>query len=565
MKKRMMTAAVLAAALLFTACSSGSPASSASEEPAGSAQTESSVSEAEAEAESSAPEEQESSASKEEQTSEQASETAPESSAPEETEAASSVIPGIYINTEYYSDYEEGRAFLTGRSEILSLTEESAAVYPALADTVKAYYAERKAAMDAEYESQLADAHDMYKESQDAFPDSGFTLEYRQQADRCDSRVLSVAEWYSVFSGGAHGGYGNLAATFDTQTGKKLALSDVISDVSALPSVLAQKLKEEYADVDFFEEDLETALQNYIPESGEPYFVWDLDNNGVTFYFQCYDLAPYACGMQIITLPYSDELVNDNYAPVSEAYVFNTDLYMNHKEDLDGDGKPEEISLQAEQNEYGDIEKIVLSVDGNSVEKEVMAYSGKAIYLKLENGISYLYVDLSGENDWHQLLVYSLAADGPAYAGEVDLGMYHAYTKDETIISYELTDPNHFELSSRTDLMSTTTIYRTYKVGSNGLPEAVDELWDMNGFFSITAKRDVAAAIVDEAGNVVSESGTIPKGTEVEFFRTNDKDFVDLKASDGTLYRVTVEYRDYEQYINDMLLDDCFSGVMFAG
>ena len=70
------------------------------------------------------------------------------------------------------------------------------------------------------------------------------TSEYYVQ--RADDRILSVREDFYEYCGGVHGMYGTIGHVFDTQTGERMSLSDVISDTDAIPMILAEKLVEKY-------------------------------------------------------------------------------------------------------------------------------------------------------------------------------------------------------------------------------------------------------------------------------------------------------------------------------
>lgn len=112
--------------------------------------------------------------------------------------------------------------------------------------------------------------------------------------------VFSVGEDYMqyvvssyVFTGGAHGYSTDCYMTFDTNTGDRITVDDIIADRSALLDLLTAKVR---ADDRAFED-----AEVFIPE------VFLLDEGGITFIYDPYAIGCYASGAIDITLT-EDEL-----------------------------------------------------------------------------------------------------------------------------------------------------------------------------------------------------------------------------------------------------------------
>ena len=110
----------------------------------------------------------------------------------------------------------------------IGLTGEEVQDYPNLRKALDAYNAGKK----SWYESQLTEltktAEEMAKyREEEGVDDASSWIYLTQVADtqigRADSRIFSVIEHFSSYSGGAHGYYQDMGNTFDTQSGKKLA------------------------------------------------------------------------------------------------------------------------------------------------------------------------------------------------------------------------------------------------------------------------------------------------------------------------------------------------------
>lgn|GEM_PF-1346144 len=119
-----------------------------------------------------------------------------------------------------------------------------------------------------------------------------------------DERYICIRTYAYDFTGGAHGNGGSSYYTFDRTTGVKLKLSDIVSDSDEeVRSLMLKYLKKEIAEnPDQFFEDAEGEAKK-LKVSDYNFF---LDKNGLGIEFGNYELAPYAAGSQVVTIPYSD-------------------------------------------------------------------------------------------------------------------------------------------------------------------------------------------------------------------------------------------------------------------
>lgn len=126
---------------------------------------------------------------------------------------------------------------------------------------------------------------------------------------RSDSNITSVLKTYDWFGGGAHGGYGYGTYNYDSKTGKQITLDKIIGDEQGFYDVLEKRLKEDYPEVEYYDND--NIIQNYTlndldPDEQKYKFSWTLGYRSLTVYFQQYEVAPYAAGIQIIDLPFDE-------------------------------------------------------------------------------------------------------------------------------------------------------------------------------------------------------------------------------------------------------------------
>lgn len=119
---------------------------------------------------------------------------------------------------------------------------------------------------------------------------------------RMDERVISFDAGAYYFLGGAHPNTIEAGITFDTQTGKRLMLADVVKDKEEAAAavkefLLAETGKEEYQGVLFG--DYETYLDDLFSET-----TWYLGEDGFHIIANTYSIAPYVAGSFDFVIPY---------------------------------------------------------------------------------------------------------------------------------------------------------------------------------------------------------------------------------------------------------------------
>ena len=67
--------------------------------------------------------------------------------------------------------------------------------------------------------------------------------EYTPYVLRADENVVSYEQFYDDYYGGAHGYHSYTGFTFDTKTGKKLDIYDVITGEESVKAGIIQELK----------------------------------------------------------------------------------------------------------------------------------------------------------------------------------------------------------------------------------------------------------------------------------------------------------------------------------
>lgn len=388
---------------------------------------------------------------------------------------------------------------------------------------------------------------------------------------RADSRCLSVVRDHYQYMAGAHGYNRTTAYSFDASTGKRLGIADVAADTDKLADILAKVLLETHepaefndvADGDEAASDLSKKIRKlmdgdeyYEGDNDLHYVTWYADNGGVGFVFNQYDLGPYAAGQFRCTLMARDypDLFLENYIYGPESYSEEISLY----EGYTVQGK--ELLIGEHENEYEMIETVQIHYGDDVLDLEVWGYDVKTFLMTVPDG-KFLYLDVSGDNDWHNLYVIDLNGDGLEAKEMEGFGFGISPINPERVI-----------LFTRTNLMTTYGVKRSYCLdpSEGGLFKPNETYftiirYDANGPV-FTMKNDTELNVLDDADSDAVHSETVKKGTTMEMVRTDNESVVDCRTDDGRLIRFTVDDSEWPQRIDGTYsLEDLLDGTLFAG
>ncbi len=155
---------------------------------------------------------------------------------------------------------------------------------------------------DAVCESALSD----FKQGAEWFDFSKYhyDLTVRAESPLHTDRLFSVFYQLSAYTGGAHPGHWGAVQHFDLKTGDPVYLEALVDDTDAFHAHVADLLLKEMADSgmaaeNYFFDDYEEAVRAWPLEQAV------LAGDGLTVFFNEYDVAPYASGAQSATIPYA--------------------------------------------------------------------------------------------------------------------------------------------------------------------------------------------------------------------------------------------------------------------
>ena len=489
-------------------------------------------------------------------------------------------------SNDYSKDYSNGILF-EGNYQYLMMDDECKDDYPLLYEAVNSDAIESMKKSDGYANSMADEARLMLEEAAEngtsfygPFSDESFL-----SVTRSDDVVLSVYDYNSDYTGGAHGMYGAGGTNYDVKTGEKLDISDVIDiDKEQLDGIIKDELyalaKTTGAEFEYFDSTLEDKKFN--PESDaengvyEFGYNWYFSYDGLHVIFNPYDIGTYAEGMQDIVIGYDEyqNTIKEKFIPEGNIdHIYKDRIYFITDENDYND--PElHFTYTPEEGEYYDgfmvASKFALVKDGKSAEVDMGFFVNNQnsfdIYrVVTKTGREYVYLFIPTESDYSKLVVFDITDD----VKYVDTQPYHELYENLNngfYLTPILTDPYDMRLGNVGNNFGTYTYYGDYEIGADGLPTLTSDVyhlvWKSKEAYS---KTDIKGDEVNIDGKTLKSGVTIPKGEHFVPFRTDRKSYMDFYLDDGRIIRLTYEKFEYPASIPEGNIDDLFEGLEYAG
>ena len=352
-------------------------------------------------------------------------------------------ITVLSLNKEYFSHYEwyKDHPEMLVRSEYTDVTLDKSMEkkYPLLAKALTETSAMRKRAMEEEKDNFIFTATEEFLNDSEAFSTFVSTLDV--QVRRADSVAVSIVEDYNSETDRAFN-----CLNYDTESGKLLALSDVVTDIAKLPAIVEKEVTSRIFQGDSA---VETAIPDYFKNTHEENITWVLEYNGITFYFEPGAVAPTNFGIQTATVTFAEypDLFKEKYTAVPDAYVVNLPLSSPFFTDLTGDKRADELTVSGNYDYDGRFYYTLgINSENSNYEVDWFAYDLNPYYVRTADGGSFLYVfsEESETEDRQMILcVFSLKNGEIKQVSETDTGLLY---RGNNIFALP-TDPENLLLS----------------------------------------------------------------------------------------------------------------------
>lgn len=374
-------------------------------------------------------------------------------------------IDGLYTqNVTFNVRDTDGAELLDHRYAILCFSDQLGKNYPQLMRALENFNYETTRTAHLSRSKMTDQAREFRSNMKDYF--HGFFSRSDLMIRRADSTVLSLIEDSSDYLGGAHGMYGWHGVNFDSQTGKRLAISDVCNDAERLFETILYRLKTQYDERVFHEP--EKKILELIHEDTINFV---LEPRGVTFIFNPYAIAPYASGMLRTTLLFDEypELFKPKYT--QSARAFGQEIPMFVPTALEINGKRSTLSTGTD---YRQDDVMTVTLDERGIATNLKNVQSM-FYVHADDGHDYLYIDAFAEADGFS------AVEGECITvfkldGEFEMYDRMPYTfrrlidregESNTTERWLLTDPNSIRFDSAQPVSDLHSHFGA--VGENGM------------------------------------------------------------------------------------------------
>lgn len=483
---------------------------------------------------------------------------------PEVTEApeaeAETVPVRILLENKKINEWEDGRQLYAVIWQNPLMGGEDATKYPAMSTVFRSLknLRDKKSeevainlAGTAEELKQYADETDV-----SCYDSTGYFVQ------RADNHIISMRCNWSSDTGSIHPMHVVSGQNFSTETGEMLSLSEVVTDVEKIRTLVKQKLSEKYADW-LFEE-----WESLYDETETDSFVWTMDYDGLTFYFSPYELSFYAAGVLTADINFAEEpaLFRDVYMTAPEQGSASAVTFHSYME-LDGaNGTKDAFLIGLSKAEWDDFYiKLEIEKNGrNILEYEMHAYEYKA-YLATVADKNYLFVEETTENDYKILYIFDLSLDcitEPMVQMNAGFVTMRTDTEDYSYGEEVFNNPAEILLSSRMDIFRTMSGTRSYSFDAKaGMLVPQTDFYTLDETLSpLVSKIPLEVTILGE-----NTSTIVPAGTEFTFLRTDNETYVEFRLSNGRECRVNVDTTGWSHMINGVPEEECFDGIGYAG
>ena len=371
-----------------------------------------------------------------------------------------SLEKALHTYYEWADDYD--RALVRSEHSCVTLGQTDADAYPEMAEVLNQIADRQETAMLNEFYDLVSVANTELDLNRDGFETYVSTLDV--QVRRADSLVISLLS-------DSYSDYGQLenvrafhGSNYDTQSGKELALTDVVKNVNQdLAAAVEKELTGHMWTGDFYSE---TAVEDYFANTPCDGFSWTVDYIGVTFYFVPGDLCDEGAMTATVSFAAHPELFYEKYMTSPAEYTVELPLDISFFANWDADGDYEELSVSGwyddERNAYVDFG---IYTEFGEYRDDCYVYDFHPYYVKAASG-HYLYLfceDFDEGLRQMKLIVFSLNEDGSVTkSGERNISP--SWLADNRFLMP--TDPGKLTLDDGAEKA-------VFAVGSDGIPTKV--------------------------------------------------------------------------------------------
>ena len=476
--------------------------------------------------------------------------------------------PELAVKTIYSYEYDEEsyENWSDISFDILYLSQASSELLPKLQERLKNDETETKARVETVKEEHRS----MYEEfKHDEIPYySAFMNRDSIFVHRADEQVLSYVDSFESYSGGVHGYYAYMGTNIDAQTGEDIPFDAVVKDRDAFAEVLEQLLRDGYPDSPF--EGLHDTLETYV--TGEYDFNFSMEPDGITLYFNPYEIASYAEGLLQAQVLYDayPELFTDAYRPECEEWCLSVETNYAFMTDIDDDGTSDRLQVVAWEGEDYFIHEILLNWNEQTFDlsSDIYVYSVEPVLLHVADGRDFLFLSCMTEGESVLTRVILLDKGLAQEVGQFWGGWRDYYsifnTELEGGMHAVLTDPRHFLVSESRTLFGSNGINAWFTLGDDGLAVPVNN----PPLYAFSIPREITVSKPFTVMEVVSGNDvTLKAGDKLTLSLTDGASYVIASLNGDKDVRIEIEENtaEYDYLIDGTPVWEYFDDLLYAG
>ncbi len=281
--------------------------------------------------------------------------------------------------TTVHTKADNGIVIFSQTSQELSMTLND----PEVAEKTILDFMNRVESKHSEVDNILSNATNDYDGSLDWNP---YLNHIAYDPMRLDQNIFSLFGCYAIYQGSMHPETQFLSVNYDLVTGNTLSLDDILTDKTTPDDLYALVIDElALKDKDYY---LFSDYQELVkPSFGTNIFRsenWYLSANGLCFFFQPYEIAPYASGVIVAEIPYEKlwGVLEDAFFP-AETGIVSGQIAGKQFSNV----KPNEFSKYGELILDDQADNIVVYTDGTiqNIRIEIGEWSASGAYFTPQN------------------------------------------------------------------------------------------------------------------------------------------------------------------------------------
>lgn len=174
---------------------------------------------------------------------------------------------------------------------------------------------------------------------------------------RIDQGVLSLFGSHAEYSGTMHPETDYISVNYDLVTGKVLDLNDILTGANTADTLYSHVISslEKQSAEKFLKRNYKELVKPYFNDNMGKNEDWYLSQTGLCFFFQPYEIAPYASGVIVAEVPYSalTGILKDAYFPAEQDTATGTIIAS--------------AFTEADQSKYTKYAELILDESGDNI------------------------------------------------------------------------------------------------------------------------------------------------------------------------------------------------------